>query len=358
MPRRPGGGESPPESIEAGLRELVVDPGPDIRKLSRSTHAGLRALMESAHVPPAWTPDAKAAAVLAVIQELVEDLSNPRWRSAALAAFRLPADQYQGPGFDSLTSRWRALAQRDGVALGDVKNRLDSYRGYWMSAAVQLARDFERRVEELNDSSPGWLQYRTSPPPSPPRSLPISFDRTDVLYTMDGYRGIKAISYRWLTAHDPVDYYEAVGWYYNHPDAPVEIVPLANCTLEEPLRNLPQGGRCARLKFSHTLEKDEEYFFAYVTHFNSDQPCRPTILYEVRGLEMRFLTIRAQFDTTAMPTRVWYFDVEAQSEGWQEPDEGAPELLRIASNGYVDCDFSHCERGRKYGLRWEWSRSE
>jgi hypothetical protein len=219
VPRRPGGGVSPPESIEAGLRELVRDAGPDIRKLTRSGHEGLRVLMEAARVPPEWLSDAKAAAVLTVIQELVEELSNARWRSAALAAFRLPADQYQGPDFDSLTSRLRAAAQREGVAPVDMKRRLETYRGFWTSAAVQLAQNIERRLEELNDTSPGWLQYRTAPPPSPPRSLPISFDRTDVLYRMDGYRGIKAISYRWLTAHAPVDHYEAVGWYYNHPGA-------------------------------------------------------------------------------------------------------------------------------------------
>src|SRR5215469_6865952 len=111
LPRRPGGGVSPPESIEAGLRELALDAGPDIRKLSRSTHGGLRALMDAAHAPPDWPVDAKAEAVLAVVQELVREIANPRWRSAALAAFRMPADQFVGPEYDSLAGRWRALAR-------------------------------------------------------------------------------------------------------------------------------------------------------------------------------------------------------------------------------------------------------
>jgi hypothetical protein len=142
-----------------------------------------------------------------------------------------------------------------------------------------------------------------------------------------------------------------VGWYYNQPDAPVEIVPLANCILESPLRDLPQGGRCGALKFPHSLEAGEKYFFAYTTIFNSQQPCRPVILYEVRGLEMRSLVVRAQFDVNAKPVRCWYFDVEAQNEGWETPGEQAPEVLTVASNGYAEHEFSHCSRGRKYGLR-------
>jgi hypothetical protein len=354
VPRRPGGGVSPPDSIEAGLRDLVLDPGPDIRKLSRGDSEGLKKIMRTAHAPVAWPQDAKAAAILTLIQDLVEQTQNPRWKAAALAAFRLPSDRYMGPQFDSLASRWRAVTQAEGLSGSEVKKRAEAYRGYWITAAGHLARELERALQGLNQSAHGWEKYRSNPPPSPPRSLPISFDRTDVLYRFVGNRGIQSISYRWLTAHANVDHYEAVGWYYNEPDAPVEIVPLANCILDGPLRDLPQGGRCATLKFSHTLKAGEQYFFAYMTNFNSEQPCRPTILYEVRGLEMRALTLRAQFDLAAKPRRCWYFDVEGQSEGWSIPDDNAPELLHIAPNGYVEHEFSHCERGRKYGLRWQW----
>jgi hypothetical protein len=337
------------------LRELVLGAGPDIRKLSRDPGEGLRTIMEAARVPAGWREDAKASAVLTAIQELVQQTANPRWRMAALAAFRLPPEEYMGPDHDSLASRWRALARREGAPDGDVNGRADEYRGYWVTAAAHLARQLELRLAELNDTTPGWEVYRSGVPHSPPRSLPISFDRTDVLYQFAGYRGVSSISYRWLTAHAPVDHYEPVGWYYNEPDAPVDIVPLANCTLEGPLRDLPQGGRCCTLRFSHTLASGEQYFFAYMTKFNSEQVCRPTILYEVRGLEMRSLTIRAQFD--ALPARCWRFNVGSQNEGWQTPDDGAPEMLRIPPNGYVEHEFADCERGRKYGLRWQWRPS-
>jgi hypothetical protein len=356
VPRRPGGGASPPESVEAGLRELVLDAGPDIRKLSRAPREGLRTIMQAAQVPADWPTDAKAAAVLVVIQELVHQIPNPRWRVAALAAFRLPADQYLGPEHDSLTSRWRALARRDGVPEPEVNDRADAYRGYWIAAAARLAEDVGYRLIELNGSMPGWRTYRTGTPNLPPRSLPISFDRTDALYVFEGHKGVQSISYRWLTAHDPIDHYDAVGWYFNEPDAPVEIKPLANCTLDGQLRDLPQGGRIGTLRFSHILEAGERYFFAYITRFNSEQPCRPAILYEVRGREMRSLVVRAQFDQGAVPVRAWYFDVEAQTEGWAAPDDGSPQLIQISSNGYVDHEFTHCERARKYGLRWEWRR--
>jgi hypothetical protein len=165
---------------------------------------------------------------------------------------------------------------------------------------------------------------------------------------------VQVISYRWLTAHGPVDHYDAVGWYYNEPDAPVEIIPMANCELDGAIQDLPAGGRVARLRFSHELEEGERYFFAYGTLFNSQQPCRPTILYEVRGLRMDALVVRAQFDPAMKPIRCWFFDVEAQGEGWERPGPQGPELLQIAANGYVEHEFPNCRRGRKYGLRWEW----
>lgn len=355
MPRRPGGGESPYGSIEAGLRELAVEKGPDIRQLSRGDSESLRNIMLSAETPTEWPEDAKASVVLTVIQELVRETANLRWRPAALAAFRMPADQYIGSKYDSLAARWRALARREGATLDhEVKKRIEGYRDYWVRAASHLADRVEHRFHELNTTLDGWQAYRTGLPPVPPHSLPISFDRTDVLFRFRGRIGIQSISYRWLIANASVDHYEPVGWYYNQPDAPVDIIPLANCRISGPLRDLPQGGRTATLKFSHTLREGENYFFAYMTEFNSEQPCRPAILYEIRGREMRSLTIRAQFDPEAIPNKCWRFNVEAQNEGWEVPSDDAPELLQIASNGYVEWIFNNCRQGRKYGIQWQW----
>ena len=83
MPRRPGGGEPPRDSIEAGLRDLARDPGPDIRRLSRSDTDGLRTIMLAARTPPDWPREARATAILTVIQELTQELANPRWKAAA-----------------------------------------------------------------------------------------------------------------------------------------------------------------------------------------------------------------------------------------------------------------------------------
>jgi len=64
VPRRPGGGGTPPaDSVEEGLRMLVRDPGPDIRKLSWAEAGALHTIMHLAVVPAGWTHDAKAAAV-------------------------------------------------------------------------------------------------------------------------------------------------------------------------------------------------------------------------------------------------------------------------------------------------------
>jgi hypothetical protein len=355
VPRRRGGGESPPGSVEAGLRELAVDRGPDIRQLSRGDTENLRGIMLSADTPTDWPEDAKASAVLTVIQELIGDMANQRWTVASLAAFRMPPEDYMGTEHDSLAGRWRALARQEGASSDrEIKDRAEAYRGYWVTAAGHLAEKVDERFNELNNTPDGWLEYRSGLQSVPPNSLPISFERTDVLFKFRGRLGVRSISYRWLIANGPVDRYEPVGWYYNEPDAPVEIVPLANCQIEGPLRDLPQGGRTATLKFSHVLDQGERYFFSYVTEFNSQQPCRPVILYEIRGRSTHTLTIRAQFDPEAMPNKCWHFDVEAQNEGWEVPPDGASELLTIAPNGYIEWTFENCQRGRKFGLQWRW----
>jgi hypothetical protein len=246
VPRRRGGGESPLGSVEAGLRDLARDSGPNIRELSRGRTENLRGIMRAAQTPADWPEDAKAAAVLTVIQEQILDIANPRWKAAAQAAFRMPAEQYVNPGHDSLAGRWRALADRSpgssrntASSPGDIKDRAEALRGYWVIGAGHLAERVELRFMELNNTPDGWLAYRRGAPSSPPQALPVSFERTDVLYRFNGRLGVEALSYRWLIANAPVDRYEPVGWYYNEPDAPVEIIPLANCSTEGALRDLP-----------------------------------------------------------------------------------------------------------------------
>jgi len=350
---RPGGGETP--RLLDGLRALVVEAGPSVQRLAHDQTEGIVAIMKSAAPPASWTDEDKATAILAVVAELVDRLNNPRWKAAAQAAFRLPPERFEGSAFDSLMARWRDLARQEGETLGgSIEEVAERYRGYWRtSAAPHLAQALESRLHDLN-SSDGWQRYRSDEPYSPPLALPISFERTEVLYQFDGTRGIQSTSQRWLVAHGAVDHYEAVGWYYSEPDAPVDIVPVANCTLDGLLVPLPQGGRAGTLRFSHELQDGERYYFSYTVRFNSQKECRPTILYEVRGLRMDVLMVRAQFDPNAIPVRCWHFDIGAQSEGYHMPPDGAPEFLKVQPNGYVAHEFRSCKRGRKYGLRWIW----
>jgi hypothetical protein len=353
MPRRPGGGEAPPDTLEAGLRRLAVEAGPTVLRLLQDRSPGIRAIMNLASPPDHWPQEDVAGAVLQILDELVEEIANPRWRASCKAALRIPADDYPGTECDSVAGRWRTLARREGVAEGATEEAVERYRGYWTVAAVRLAEMLSKRLFELNRNG-GWISYQQHDLDVLSSNLPISFDCTDVLFQFDKQRGTGFTSYIWLTAHGPVDHYDTMGWYYNDPDAEVDIVPLANCSLAGPLLDLPQGGRSASLAFSRQLNAGEEYFFAYATRFVSDRPCRPTILYKVRGMSMDQLTIRAQFDVEALPLKIWYVDVAEQLQGSAVPDDGDPQVLEISSNGYVSYEFVHCKRGREYGLRWIW----
>ena len=134
MPRHPGGGGTPPaDSVEEGLRMPVRDPGPDIRKLSRAEAGGLHTIMHLTLVPESWMLTRKAAAVLTLIHECIAELKNPRWKAAAKAAFRIPADQYVGTEFDSLASRFKSVARGEATTEEHIKARSEDYRGYWVT---------------------------------------------------------------------------------------------------------------------------------------------------------------------------------------------------------------------------------
>ncbi len=348
------GGGTRAESLEAALRALVVDAGPSVHRLVNRESEGARILMAAARTPDTWSTEEKAAAVIATVVSVIDELTNPRWKRAAQAAVRIPAQRYQGAEFDSLAGRWRDLGREDAAQETiSVDEAADRYRGYWRnSTAPHLAKALLARFDQLN-AGDGWQQMRKEEY-IPSVALPLSFERTELLYHFEGMRGIKSTCQRWLVAHGPVEYYDAVGWYYNDPDAAVDIVPVANCYREGSYELLPQGGRKGRLRFARRLEVGDRYYFAYETQFNSDRPCRPTILQEVRGRLTAQLTVRAQFDPRVLPARCWYFDVSVQSEGSIVPPEGAPQLLTVSPNGYVDHEFRNCRHGRKYGLRWLW----
>ncbi|MEU7673590.1 hypothetical protein AB0C42_02090 [Micromonospora taraxaci] len=355
MDSQPVAGEPSAELLEAALRGLVKDSGPSVRKLVQNEGEGTRAIMAAASTPSTWSEEEKATAILATIAAAIEELRNPRWKRTTQAAFRIPAQRFRAAEFDSLTARWRDLAREDDEQEAN-EDAADRYRGYWRnSAAPNLARALAVRFAELNaNNGEGWRTYRRDESSYAPTMLPLSFERSEMLYQFEGRRGVKSTNCRWLFAHGPVEYYEAVGWYYSDPDANVEIIPRANCELDGDYATLPQGGRTGRLRFSHKLKVGERYYFSYETHFNSEKECRPTILNEVRGLRTDVMIVRAQFDAQAVPQRCWYFDVSVQSQGWQVPPAGASEVLEVASNGYVDHEFRNCQHGRKYGLRWTW----
>lgn len=355
MPRRPGGGEARPDTLEAGLRRLAVEAGPTVLRLLHERSPGVRAIMNSASPPDYWTEEDIAGALLEILGELVEEITNPRWRASCKAALRIPVDDYPGAECDSVAGRWRMLSRREGVAGSAIDEAVERYRGYWTAAAARLAEMLSKRLSDLNRNG-GWDSYLRRELENPASHVPISFDRTDVLFQFDKQRGTGFTTYLWLTAHEPIGHYETMGRYYNDPDAEVDIVPLANCSLAGPLVDLPQGGRAASLVFAKELSAGEKYFFAYSTTFVSDRPCRPTILFKVRGRGMERLTIRAQFDVEALPFKLWYVDIDEQLQGLAVPDDGDPQLLEVGQNGYVAMDFHNCKRDRVYGLRWIWAQ--
>jgi hypothetical protein len=352
VPRRPGGGEASARLIESGIRRLVLGAGPSIRKLLHDHSIEIQGIMQAARPPSHWSLGNKAAAILSVIHDAINEITNPRWRSATLAAFGIPHDRYRG--IDSVTGRWRELAKREGARGAQISSSVERYRGYWMTAAHHLAKEIEFRFRLLDSSVEGWKIFRLSGPQAPPVVAPILFNRSDIIYTFDGYRGVQSYHYHWITVYGDVDCYEPVARYASQPDAAVEIVPIANCELDGPLRDLPLGGRIGTLRFARTLQAGNKCFFAYLTKYNSDLPCRPTILQEVRTLGISSLAIRAQFDVRAIPAKCWYFE----DDGSRIPaHDDAPELLKVESNGYVEYTFFTCERGRDYGIRWAWPQN-
>ena len=65
---------------------------------------------------------------------------------------------------------------------------------------------------------------------------------------------------------------------------------------------------------------------------------------------MRNLTVRAQFDTQVWPSQICYFDLGAEYVGWRWPEQGAPEWLQVAPNGYLEHRFDVCRRATDTAL--------
>lgn len=310
--------------------------------------------MIAAEVPHDWPDEVKAGTVLTVIHELIEQMDNPRWRAAAQAALRLPADRYLGGQFDALSRRFLQVADDEGYAGSQAKERAEAYRGYWITGAKRLADALGSRLSDLNRDPDGWSAYRLDMPPRPPAYLPITFDRTDVLYRFEGRRGVQAITYRWITATKELTYYPAIAYYYSDPDGPVGVTPLANCSTDGQLFDLPEGGRAAKLSFGRTLAPGESTFFAYTTTFYSDRDCRPIISYECKGASARQFFLRAQFDPECLPRQCWRYDMRAFDLEHRLPAPDDPRTLQIGGNGYVEVSFPYFEPGHKYGMGWLW----
>jgi len=305
-----------------------------------------------------WSAEDKATAALDVILQVLATMKNQNWRAVTLAAYAQPESQYQSPHFDTRAERWRERARRDEGIEGEeaMRSRLETYRGFFVNAVSRLAEDVERRFHALNREPHAWEAHRTREPSSPTH-LPVTFDRVDVLFRLQGHVGIQQLTYRWLTAIEPISEIEVVGWYYGQADANLDIVPLANCTLAGGLDELPRGGRIGTLKFARTLDVGEEYFFAYSIDYNSGQPCRPVVSHEVRGRSTKLLTVRVQFDEQALPALCWYFEAIGEIDGQRVPADGSERHLLVSPNGYVDHTFTDALFGRKYGIMWRWDEA-
>ena len=344
-------------SIERGLRELGDGRGASVRKLADAHSPGLRAIIDAVRpeLEANWSIEDKAAAALDVILQTLATFRNENWKAVTEAAYGQPEEQYRGPQFDTRAARWRERAQRDedlqdGPAM---KSRLETYRGFFVNAVSRLSEDVEQMFQALNREPSAWERYRRHEPSSPTH-LPVTFERVDVLFRLQGNVGVQQLTYRWLKALEPISEIEVVGWYYSQADADLDIVPLANCTLDGELDDLPRGGRIGALKFARTLNPGDDYFFAYSINYRSEKPCRPVVSHEVRGRATKLLTVRVQFDPQAMPDRCWCFEAIGELDGQRVPSLGSDRDLVVSANGYVDHEFKDAVFGRKYGIMWRW----
>ncbi len=281
VPRHPGGRIPPEDSIQRGLIDLGDGRGADVRRLNQPETPGLAAILGLVEPKPEldWSAEQKARGALVEIRTLLEAMRYENGRRAAMAAYGWPEAGYTG--LSTRTQRWKAAISREEGISGDsahpperrhVQRRLDCCGGFFRNAAAKLAHDVERRFIALNETERGWETHRPGDPtalPSPP--IPVEAERVDVLFCLRGRVGTDHFVYREIRALQPLDGIDAVGWYYNDPDAQLDIEPLLNCTREGILRDLARGGRVATLKFVRSLAVDERYCYAYVVRYNSER---------------------------------------------------------------------------------------
>jgi len=337
-----GGQADVPETPQEALRALASGEGATPEQIASPLGRPLRDL---AYVPPQWPWNIQATAIRNVISEVVESLADAHHRETARAQLGLT------PQYSS-----RDPAKRMETLLASGALEPGHTAEYSREINPALAQMLEDRLSQLN-STGDWSKYAAGykAPTEEVISHPFKFERYLMLFSLRNRVGIECTTYRVLRAlKDGVNSYKAIAWYYSDPDAPVEVIPVANCRVAS-MEPGESGGTAAVLELPHTLRRDETCFFASKVVYRSSRETTRIVSHDVRAQSVDRLTIGIQFDIADLPFSVWHY-AGSRDVGMRRPPPGSNDLLAISEFGFVSHTFHACEHGRRYGIQWDWTR--
>ncbi|SBW19859.1 hypothetical protein FDG2_1514 [Candidatus Protofrankia californiensis] len=313
----------------------------NVEKLERSSLVKL--LPET---PEEWSDNQRAAALQKIIVECCHAITQEKLRTGAQIGFNIDGEN---PDESSLTARIDALAHRRGRHERTVREWF--YRG-----TVEAALLLRQRVTELNGRA-GWQDYL--PGNSPPDLLDADrprflLDRTELLVRLSGRIPAEVLIFRSLVAlDDGIDRYVATARYHSDPrPGVVSVEPLANCAVRRSAFT-PNGYEMTELGFSTALQPGHRISFAYRLLIHTDREMTPVLNYSPKAQQSSRYIFQLQFDPTAPPVRVWYFNGVLGPETRLHPDN-EDHWLEPSSLGYVRKDFVELSRRLHYGVAWDW----
>lgn len=355
-----------------------------------------------------WSPQARARAVLRLIEEGVTDHSvgptlQSRRRRALQAAFRLRDATIETEIGDewgsSLTERFKQLQKLRGV-FNNI-NTTQPMEVAWSRGVAALDIFLNRRFGELKTAD-DWVRYLDSggsrtrvnelieqldqaleendedefrAPSTYAQSFFVELFVTNVF--MKGRAVHRRITERLVTARDsPVSYYTARGFAVGDKVSRkyVPVRALWGCSEElvtVETDHKPKQAPVTRLWFPSPLQPGEHAYFASEATFDVDtggSDDRDWIDVDIdhhgipRGqllhggrLPVQGLTIRVVFDQSYVPDAVWWYAEANENERYIQPAPDDPRILQVVGHA-VAHTFSAgpCQPREHYGLSFSW----
>jgi hypothetical protein len=348
------------EDLAGWLGKLASGQGISIKKTLRAS------ILDACMMPPDWTSAYRISALLELIREVADGLTEPLDSRIALVAL----NQFPGIAGATPSDRFSRFGLREAERSGCSTHSPASAQSFarrWHDIRHELAEQVLAEIENRNDS--GWTEYSAEGEMLAASDFqPFVVNRLEVTYFIDqGHVCTEATTQRWVSADlneaggtSTIDHYRVRARHSGLKDdrapADTDILPMLNCRPGATTIR-PDGWLTTLMYFPEPLRNGESVFFATRVKQRTNLPVHPVASIQITSLGVLKLIMRVQFHPNSVPSSCWVYSGTsvADAEGEHAPnDPDHTKLLRPNDLGYVEYREQNCPPGWFYTVGWEW----